>query len=335
MSLRLIEMLIPEEKQEEAESLLEENELIFDYWYDWVSENQVVVKIVVSAEKSQNILDELDDNFSSYEGFRMILTPLEAMVPRPEEEEEKEGEKEEEGEETRVGISREELYENITDKSELSKAYISLIALSAIVAAIGVLRDDIAVIIGAMVIAPMIGPNIGLSLATTLSDPVLGRKSLKTNFSGIGLAFLISLVLGIVLTVDPEISFIESRTQAGVADIVLALAAGSAGAVSFTRDVSTALIGVMVSIALLPTLVVSGLLLGSGQIIQAGGAMLLFLINLTCINLSGVLTFLLEGIRPKSWWEAEKAKRMSRLAMIVWISLLSALVAVIVYVYWF
>lgn len=334
MPLRLIEMLIPDDKQSEAKELLEENDLVLDFWFDWISENQLQVKIIVTAEKSQNVLDDLDNKFSRYEEFRMVLTPIEAMVPRLEEEE-KEEKKSPEEETERVGISREELYENISSKSKVSIAYLALISLSAIVAAIGVLRDDLAVIIGAMVIAPMVGPNIGLSLATTLADPVLGRRSLKTNFIGIGIAFAIAVLFGIALVVDPGISFIVSRTQAGLADIGLALAAGAAGAISFTRDVSTAIIGVMVSIALLPTLVVSGLLLGSGHLIGAGEAMLLFLINLTCINLSGVLTFLVEGIKPKSWWKAEKAKKMSRLAAAVWIILLTALVVVILYIYWF
>ncbi|MFW5912337.1 MAG: TIGR00341 family protein [Candidatus Hadarchaeota archaeon] len=334
MPLRLIEMLIPEEKQTDVKNTLEESNLALDSWYDWVSEKQISVKILVTVEDSQKMLDKLDEEFSNFDEFRLILTPVEAILPRPDEAEEKEKEeKEKEKKGERSGISREELYENITDKSQLSTAYIALISLSAIVAAIGVLRDDIAVIIGAMVIAPMVGPNIGLSFATTLADPVLGKKSLKTNFLGIGLAFIISILLGLILKVDPNIPFILSRTQAGLPDIALALAAGAAGAVSFTRGVSTALIGVMVSIALLPTLVVSGLLFGSGNLILAGGAMLLFLINLTCINLTGVITFLIEGLKPKSWWKEKKAQKMTRLAMLIWISLLSLLAVAILFTF--
>lgn len=320
MTLRLIEMLIPESKQGNVESTLEESDLALDFWYDWVSEEQISVKILVTVEESQEMLDKLDEEFSQFENFRLILTPVEAIIPRPEEPEEEEEEKKEEKE--RSGISREELYENISDMSQISKSFVALISLSAIVAAIGVLRDDIAIIIGAMVIAPLVGPNIGLSFATTLADPVLGKKSLKTNLLGIGLAFLIPVLLGLMLHVDPEISFIVSRTKAGLPDIALALAAGAAGAISFTRGVSTALIGVMVSIALLPTLVVSGLLLGSGNIAEAGGAMLLFLINITCINLSGVITFLIEGLKPKSWWKEKKAQKMTKKAVAIWISLL-------------
>ncbi len=335
MALRLIEMLIPEDERDEAEELLEEKDSVLDFWYDWVSEKKISIKIIVTVEKSQSVLDELDDNFSHYDGFRMILSPVGAVVPRPEEEEEvaEEEEDEEEGEEE-SGISREELYEEISNRSEMSKAYLLLMALSAVVAAIGIWSNDIAVIIGAMVIAPMIGPNMGTSLATTLADPQLAKKSVKASLAGIVLVFSISLIIGYFLQLDPSLlsspqSFVWTRTHPGIKDIALAISAGAAGAVSYTRGVSTALIGVMVSIALLPTLVLTGFLIGSGLFALGMSAMVLFLINIICINLAGVATFLFEGVEPKSWWKADKAKRMSRLAITIWIVLLSILMIII------
>lgn len=335
MALRLIEMLIPGKERDEAKKILEEHELVLDFWYDRISERKVSVKIIVRAEKSQNVLDELDEKFSKHEKFRIIVSPLEAIIPKPPEKKKEEEEKTEEEKTETASISREELYSTLSDKSRLSADYLILISLSAIVASIGVLRNDWAVVIGAMVIAPMIGPNMGLSLSTTLADPSLGKESIKTIFAGVLAAFLISILVGIFLAVDPDVSFIASRTKAGLADVALALSAGVAGAIAFTRDVATALIGVMVSISLLPTLVVAGLLLGSGNLIMAGSALLLFFINLTCINLSGVLTFLVEGIKPRSWWKEKKAKKMSRLAMTIWITLLTTLTIVLIYLKWF
>lgn len=336
MALRLVEMVMPETDIDEAKEFLEENDLVLDYWHDRISEQNISVKIIVRAEKSQTVLDNLDEKFSGYEGFRIIVTNLEAVIPPiPEEEEEEEQEEETEEEEETASISREELYSTLSDSSYLSLDYLVLISLSAIVASIGVLRNDWAIVIGAMVIAPMIGPNMGLSLSTTLADSSLAKESIKTIFSGILAAFLISAVTGVLLSVDPDIEFIVSRTQVGIMDVGLALSSGVAGAIAFTRDAATALIGVMVSISLLPTLVVGGLLFGSGDMIMAGSALLLFLINLTCINLAGVMTFLVEGIKPKSWWKEDKAKKMTRWAVSIWITLLSLLIVVIVYFRWF
>jgi uncharacterized membrane protein len=82
----------------------------------------------------------------------------------------------------------------------------------------------------------------------------------------------------------------------------------------------------MVAVALLPPLVTLGMLFGSGHWDLAAGALLLFLINLICVNLAGVVTFIAQGIRPLTWWEADRAKKAARFAIIVWTSLLFALV---------
>jgi uncharacterized membrane protein len=71
-------------------------------------------------------------------------------------------------------------------------------------------------------------------------------------------------------------------------------------------------------------------LLFGGQYWQHGaGAMLLFFVNVVCINLSGVVTFKLQGIEPKGWWEAKKAKRSAAVAIVTWFSLLLLLAAMI------
>ena len=89
------------------------------------------------------------------------------------------------------------------------------------------------------------------------------------------------------------------------------------------------LIGVMVAVALLPPLVTSGLLLGGGHPTLAFGAFSLFLVNLICVNLAGVSTFLLQGIKPTSWWEKDRAVKASRIAIAVSLTLLVALIGMI------
>jgi len=197
-----------------------------------------------------------------------------------------------------------------------------MIVLAAIVAAIGLTKDNVAVIIGAMVIAPLLGPNVALSFATTVGDRVLGINALKTNLAGICIAFLVSFILGYFISIDPGTKEIASRTVVSYADILLALASGVAAALSITSGVPSVLIGVMVSVALIPPLVVFGLLLGSGNFLLAMKALELVAINMICINIAGVVTFLLQGVRPLNWWEASKAKKATLYAIIIWVSLL-------------
>jgi uncharacterized hydrophobic protein (TIGR00341 family) len=131
--------------------------------------------------------------------------------------------------------------------------------------------------------------------------------------------------------VNPQTPEIFSRTEVGLSDIVLALASGAAGALAFTSGLSAALIGVMVAVALLPPLVTLGLLVGAGEFRMALGAMLLFLTNIICVNLAGVATFLFQGIRPLSWWEAAKAKKATYYAIVLWAFLLTVLIIVVLY----
>lgn len=263
-----------------------------------------------------------------------MLLSVEASLPRSEPEGKKEPEKEklepEPDAKAKPGrISRQELYDDVTQSAELSRVFLVMVVLSSIVAAIGVLRNNLVALIGAMVIAPLLGPNVALSLGTTLGDVSLAKRALKVNVVGIFTALVLSIIIGFFFTVNPDIHVLASRTEVGLGDILLALAAGSAGALAFTTGIPTALVGVMVAVALLPPLVTFGLLLGSGHWNMALGAMLLLLVNLICINLAGVTTFLAQGIRPITWWEADRATKATRIAILLWGLLLLALVVVI------
>jgi uncharacterized hydrophobic protein (TIGR00341 family) len=201
--------------------------------------------------------------------------------------------------------------------------------LSAIVATIGLHHNSAAVVIGAMVIAPLLGPNVALALATTLGDLPLARQAALTSLAGVAAVAVITLSIGAMLHVDAASSQLASRTHVGLSDVVLALAAGCAGALAFTTGVSAILVGVMVAVALLPPMVTFGLLLGGGHLKLALGALSLLLANLICLNLAAVVTFMAQGIRPATWWEKDRAKKATRIAIGLWVSLLVVLVGLI------
>ncbi|KAF5413392.1 MAG: hypothetical protein C5S43_00230 [Candidatus Methanocomedens sp.] len=269
------------------------------------------------------------------EGHRIILHPVVASLPRPEIVKEEmfdngESRPENNSKSKKGRISREELYANVEEITSLSWVFVLLSLLSSVVAAIGILQNNVAVIIGAMVIAPLLGPNVAFSLATTLGDIDLAKRALKANMTGILTVLSFAAVVGYMLKVDPDIPELISRTKVSLGDIILAMAAGSAAALSLTTGVPSALIGVMVAVALLPPLVVFGMLLGQGEWQLAMGAMLLVLTNLICINLSGVLTFLAQGIRPRKYRDADRAKKATQIAIVLWTFLLILLVVLII-----
>jgi uncharacterized hydrophobic protein (TIGR00341 family) len=222
-----------------------------------------------------------------------VILSVEATLPRPESAEKEIKEENIHKEKSRKRISIEELYQRMTGLSVISKKFIVMTTVASFVAAIGLLKDDVAVIIGSMVIAPLLGPNISLSLATTLADVKLAKRAAITNLTGFLLVLTIGVVMGVFMTVDPEISQIATRSDVSHFYIFLALAAGVAGAYSITTGVAEAFVGVMVAVALLPPLVAGGLLFGGKYWFEGAEAILLCFVNIVCINLSGVITFLI------------------------------------------
>ncbi len=294
------------------------------------------INLLISADKTEKILDRLEEKYGGRDGFRVVLLHVEATIPRVEEIEHKTNSNAEEVIQTpedekdhQERVSREELYSDVVDSVKLTRNYLALVVISAIVAAVGLLQNNVAVIIGAMVIAPLLGPNVGLALATTLADFDLGKAALRSGLTGLAIALGLSILAGFIFPIDPAIHEIANRTNVLPTDIVVALASGSAGVLAFASGVATALIGVMVSVALLPPLVTLGLLLGSGHMPQALGAFLLVVTNIICLNLAGVTTLLLKGIRPRSWWEADRAGKATRFAIGLWSGLLLLLVLIV------
>jgi uncharacterized hydrophobic protein (TIGR00341 family) len=330
MALRLVDIYLPTPHDDLPP--FEEKYPVLDRRTIALTDERKLERVLLNAEDTEAFVEWLHDTVGATEDYRIILTPVEATLPRPEPDDEENTEQTTDAkdeEETRsVGrISREELYQDIQDSLSVTRVHFMLVALSTIVAAGGMLRDSVAVVIGAMVIAPLIGPNIALAFGTTLADGGLLRRSLVVNLLGLLLGFVLALGIGLALPVDPSIPEIAARTSVGLSDVALALAAGVAGTLSVTRGVSTALIGVMVAVALLPPLVALGMLVGAGYWAAAQGAGLLTLTNVVAINLAGVSTFLAQGVRPMSWYEAERAKTATRWAIGIWLIALGLLVA--------
>ena len=328
MALRFVEIFLPMEKQIDLFDLLETWPSINTVQKE-TSEQLLHVKLLMSAEDTEELLDQLEARFSNTENFRIVIVGVQATIPRMEDKAPADSTPSRKIKLARV--SREELYHDIEESSQLTYLFTVMVTLSSIVAAIGLANDNTAAVIGAMVIAPLLGPNIALALASTLGDTQLAKNARRANIVGILLPLILASLFGFFFPYNLESVEILSRTQAGWGDIVLALAAGIAGTLSFTMALSGAIIGVMVAVALLPPLVTCGMLLGSGQWQLAAGAGLLFAANLICVNLAGVVTFLVQGIRPLWFWDKERAKKATWQAVITWLVCLILLILILFY----
>lgn len=323
MPLRLIETILPEKEAGEVYKLLEKCKML-EHRQIKLSDGQVLVRILLDAKQNEPILDLLEKHYAK-ESNRVVMLPVEATLPRVDIELAKQMQSSKPNR-----VSREELYEDIKDAANCSRTYLAMMLLSTIVAIIGLYSNNVAIIIGAMVIAPMLGSNMASGLGAALGDLSLLRHALLTSLIGIATTLALSTLIGIWLHVDPATSEVASRTHVNMGDLVVALASGCAGALAFTTGVSVTLIGVMVAVALLPPLVTSGLLFGSGEMILALGALSFFLVNLICVNLASVAIFLIQGVHPLSWWEKDRAVKATRIAIALWTAMLAILIAVLV-----
>lgn len=278
------------------------------------------MRLLVPDNKLQKTLDKLQQALETQPNERIVVMPIEVSLPKL-----SDGERREEDLAT---ASRELLYNGVEKNSHLDTGFVLLVVLSTIVAAVGLIKDNVAVIIGAMVIAPLLGPNLALGLGTALGDVSLMVKSTFTTLVGITIAVVMSIVIGFVWPTDTFSPELISRTEVGLDSVALALASGAAAALSLTTGLSSVLVGVMVAVALLPPAATVGIMLGYGRIDFALGAALLLAVNIVCVNLACNIVFLTKGISPRTWWKKEKAKKHMLTYVGVWVGTLLILMLI-------
>ncbi|MEC9374273.1 MAG: TIGR00341 family protein, partial [Planctomycetota bacterium] len=325
MAERLIEIYAPSSRTSRVQNtLLAHHEL---WWCSQTFDRGTLFLVTSPAEEVESILEPVQAALGTEPGARIIVLPVEATLPKREDQrrvvEAPNGEEQEEdaNRDTRKSrrssrISRDELYEDLQVFSKITPVFIAMTFLSTIVAAVGLARDSAAIVIGAMVIAPLLGPNMALALAATLGNTNLAIRSIRANAVGLTLALVAAFGLGFFWEFNEESREILSRTEIEFSDLVLALAAGAAGALAFTTGAPASVVGVMVAVALLPPGVVFAMLLGAGRMNDAMGALLLLSTNVICVNLAAVATFLIQGVRPSDWWSHRRTLISSGLALI-------------------
>lgn len=226
---------------------------------------------------------------------------------------------------------RKEIIENIRMAASPGFDYFFFVVLSGAIATLGLINDSPAVIIGAMVVAPLMSPILGVGLGSITADARLARDSVSALIRGA----LISVILAALLTLSniylpfvPSLTEIPneilSRTQPTPNDLIIALAGGLAAAYALSQPhLSAALPGVAIATALMPPLSVIGIGIALGRWDIAGGATLLFLTNAVTIAFAAILVFFIEGFSPR------KVQDEGRLPRTLWVSALLTLILLI------
>lgn len=174
---------------------------------------------------------------------------------------------------------------SITEGSRLTAPYMVMNGLATAVASYGLMADSTAVVIGAMIIAMLLGPILGLALSLVDGDTKLLRTAIIAEIAGVVLVVLVGGLVGRLHFDIPLTNEIFSRTTPNLLDLAIALFGGAAGAyASVTPRIGVGLVGVAISTALVPPLATCGICLSRGHFDLAGGAFILFATNLVAIQ---------------------------------------------------
>ena len=317
--MRLVQVLIPEGKRESVLATLDTQGI------DYAVFNEVgrgdfgaMVQFPVPPSGVEPILETLPDAGIQEASYTIVLPTetvvsqrLSALVERF----------------PGLRISREELYARAQDLAPANSTFFAFLLLSTIIATTGLLLDSAATIIGAMVVAPLMGPAISASVGTVLDDQRMASRGVSLQVTGLLAAIATAAVMGWILQqtilIPPDLDIrtipqVAERTSPNFLALFLALGSGLAGAISIMRGAGSALVGVAIAVALVPPAATSGLGLAFGLPGIAIAAAVLVLVNLLAINLSALILFYLSGFKPleAGKFEGVKASVFSRIVII-------------------
>jgi len=205
------------------------------------------------------------------------------------------------------------IYDSIAQGGNLNKEFLVLLIGSCLITTIGLFQGSTAVIIGAMLIAPLMMPILSFALGAIWGDKRLLYRSFLTLLIGSIFVFTISSLLSYI---TPGVEFnseISARINPNLYDILIALGSGLVGAYAFVNPkISSSLSGVAIAVALMPPLCTVGISVGQGNWKAAMGASLLYATNLVGISLSASFIFWRLKIHPVTDSELEVGSRAKR-----------------------
>jgi uncharacterized hydrophobic protein (TIGR00341 family) len=327
--MRLVQVLIPEGYRTPVLEALDEEGIDYAV-FEEVSRGdfEAMVQFPVPPSGIEPVLDDLFEAGVQEDAYTIVL-PTETVVSQ------------------RLGalierfpglrISREELYARAQDLAPANSTFFAFILLSTVIATTGLLLDSAATIIGAMVVAPLMGPAISASVGTVLDDQRMASRGVALQVTGLVAAILTAAVMGWLLQqtvlLPPGLDIrtipqVAERTSPNFLSLFLALGSGIAGAISIMRGAGSALVGVAIAVALIPPAATSGLGIAFGLTGVAIAGAVLVVVNLLAINISALILFFLAGFRPLDAGQFEGVRR-SVVSRIVVIGIAIALLSIV------
>jgi len=199
------------------------------------------------------------------------------------------------------------LVERVQSASQWNTDFIALICLSTAIATLGLMQNSAAVVIGAMLVAPLMTPLIGCGLAVVQGNGYLMRNASKSVLMGFLVALFIAMLMGMVIPHAGITSEMLSRGKPNALDLAVALISGIAAAYATARpNLLGALPGVAIAAALVPPIATSGVALSHGDYVTSAGAAMLFFTNIIAIVLGAAGALFAVGMQAQHLHTKEK-----------------------------
>jgi uncharacterized hydrophobic protein (TIGR00341 family) len=323
--VRLVQVTIPTGKRQTVLDLLEEEGI--DYVVtDETSgrEYTAVAYFPLPTSAVEPVLEKLREIGLEREAYTVVLSAETVESERFDALKESYAKKEESEER----IARQELEARAEELAASLPTYTVMTVVSAVIATAGLLLDSPATVVGSMVIAPLIGPAMAAAVGSVVDDGELFRRGIGLQAFGVVLAVVSATVFAAFVQtanlvppgLDPlSLSEIEERLSPSVLSLAVALGAGVAGAMSLMTGVSTALVGVMIAVALIPPAATVGIGIAYGIPSLAVGSAVLVAVNVLSINLAALVVLWYGGYRPEQFFRHDRAKvaTLKRVAVLV------------------
>lgn len=333
--MKQVQITVPYEKTEAVidfllDSLNIKNVMKFN------ADNAIVLQFRIPDDSVNETIEGLKSRGVGVEyGFVDILD-LKASLPR---------EAEEKSSDTKIQrdatLAVEEIYENVKKQSSLSFDYIAFIILAAIMAGIGLIQNNVTVIVASMLLSPLMGPMLGVAFGYVVRDNALLFKGTRNELIGLALSLIVGAVLAVfILLFSPvmvaniitdvgttgtitNITEITRRAGFSPLDIGVAIFSGAAVAVSVTKGDMSSLVGVAISAALMPPavnasmMVILGLASANAYILAVGfGSFSLLAMNIILIVISAFVMFKVKGLtsladKSATWTAVTKFRQTS------------------------
>ncbi|MFZ3209656.1 MAG: TIGR00341 family protein [Geobacteraceae bacterium] len=222
-------------------------------------------------------------------------------------------------------VNHRAVIKDVASSVERSWIYYSILTLAGLIALLGLLTNSVAVVIGAMLISPLMGPIISSGLAFTIGDLSLARRAFKTIAVSVALTIVVCTVVSFISPLKEPTTEILARVRPNIFDLFVAVLSGIVGAIALCtkRNYLITSSGVAVATAVIPPLSVAGYGLGTWQLMLAMGGFLLFFTNFVAIVLTSYLVFFILGFRTSHLETVQYSPRTRILIIVGLLTLIS------------